>query len=76
MNKTSVPQQVDICEVVFEVAQFQIADAADDYNELMKKLQRILDADTFNELDQISNYRVYKAQQAGFKIGWAMRGQV
>ena len=68
--------QLDICEVVFEVAQFGIADADGEYNELMHKLRQVLDPDLFGELDQTSNMRVYHAQREAFKVGWQLRGKV
>jgi hypothetical protein len=67
---------IDICQVVFDVAHQQIADDDGEYNELMERLKDLVDHRTFDEIDQVCNFRVFKAQAAGFKVGWQMRGMV
>lgn len=76
MNNQSVTEKVNVCELVFTAVENQIPDDHAECYEVLDKIRKIIGDELFNSLESSIGYRVYKAQQAGFQVGWQMRGQV
>ncbi len=76
MTIQSIPQSTDIAEIVFCAVDNTISDSTEECGAVMTKVQKLLDWETFCDLETAINLRVYHAMQESFKKGWQMRGQV
>lgn len=71
-----VTPKIDICEVVFGAIESQLPDAGEEYSALLNKLRPLIEPELFDQIDSAGGYRLYHAQQAAFRLGWALRSEV